>query len=49
MRPTYRGRVLDGPALALSKVEEIGLLIGDGRAGAFALEIAGITPVPSVA
>lgn len=49
MRPTYRGRVLDGPALALSKVEEIGLLIGDGRAGAFALEIAGITPVPSAA
>lgn len=45
MQPTYRGRVLDGPCLALSKVEEIGLLIGDGRAGAFVLEIAGITPV----
>lgn len=45
MQPTYRGRALDGPALALSKVEEIGLLIGDGRAGAFVLEIAGITPV----
>ena len=45
MQPTYCGRVLDGPALALSKVEEIGLLIGDGRAGAFVLEIAGITPV----
>jgi NADH dehydrogenase [ubiquinone] 1 alpha subcomplex assembly factor 1 len=39
MQPTYRGTVLDGPALELSKVEEIGLLIGDGDAGDFGLEI----------
>lgn len=45
MQPTYRGTVLDGPALDLSKVEEIGLLIGDGRAGDFALEIAWIRPM----
>lgn len=42
MRPTYRGTVLEGPALDLSKVEEIGVLIGDGRAGAFSLAIAWI-------
>lgn len=45
MQPTYRGTVLDGPALDLSKVEEIGLLIGDGRAGAFSLDSAAIAPV----
>ena len=42
MQPTYRGTVLEGPALDLSKVEEIGVLIGDGRAGAFSLEVAWI-------
>ena len=39
MQPTYRGTVLEGPALDLSKIEEIGLLIGDRRAGAFSLEV----------
>jgi monofunctional biosynthetic peptidoglycan transglycosylase len=37
--PSHHGRRLEGPALDLSKVEEIGLLIGDGRAGAFALTV----------
>ncbi|MEF3083405.1 CIA30 family protein [Luteimonas sp. SMYT11W] len=45
MQPTYRGTVLDGPTLDLSKVEEIGLLIGDGQAGDFALDVAWIRPV----
>lgn len=40
MRPTFRGKVLDGPSLDLSKVEEVGLLIGDGGAGDFALDVA---------
>lgn len=35
--PTYRGKRLEGPPLDLSKVEEIGLLIGDKREGAFEL------------
>lgn len=45
LRPTCRGTVLDGPALDLSKLEEIGLLIGDGRAGDFALQIASMAPL----
>jgi len=45
MQPTHRGTVLDGPALQLSSVEEVGLLIGDGQAGDFRLEIAWIRPV----
>ncbi|VXC13921.1 conserved hypothetical protein [Luteimonas sp. 9C] len=45
MQPTYRGTVLDGPQLDLSKVEEIGLLIGDGRAGDFALDVEWIRPL----
>lgn len=45
MQPTYRGTVLDGPALDLSKVEEIGLLIGDGDAGEFGLEVDWIRPL----
>ena len=45
MQPTYRGTVLDGPALDLSKVEEIGLLIGDGDAGEFRLDVEWIRPV----
>ncbi|WP_101927281.1 MULTISPECIES: CIA30 family protein [Luteimonas] len=46
MRPTYRGTTLDGPALDLAKVEEIGLLIADGHAGDFALDVAWIRAVP---
>lgn len=45
MQPTYRGTVLDGPTLQLSRVEEVGLLIGDGHTGDFGLEIAWIRPV----
>lgn len=37
--PTYRGTRLDGPPLDLSKVEEIRLLIGDGRGGPFTLAV----------
>lgn len=44
MRPTYRGTVLDGPTLDLAKVEEVGLLIADGRAGPFLLDVARIRP-----
>ncbi len=39
LSPSWRGRMLDGPALDLSNVEEIGILIGDKKAGAFSLEI----------
>lgn len=42
MRPTRRGTVLDGPALDRAKIEEIGLLVGDGQAGDFALDVAWI-------
>lgn len=45
MQPTYRGTTLDGPPLDLSKVEEIGLLIGDGRAGDFVLDVDWIRPL----
>lgn len=37
--PSHHGRQLAGPPLDLSKVEEIGLLLGDGRAGDFALAV----------
>ena len=37
--PTYRGDRLDGPPLDLTKVEEIGLLIGDSREGPFVLVV----------
>ncbi|MDR6990508.1 CIA30 family protein [Luteimonas sp. 3794] len=47
MQPTYRGTVLEGRTLDLSRVEEIGLLIGDGRAGDFALDVAWIRPLAS--
>lgn len=39
LKPTYRGNTLDGPPLDLSKIEEIGLLIGDKRAGKFSLAV----------
>ncbi len=37
--PGWRGRDLDGPPLDLSKVEEIGLVLADGKAGAFKIEV----------
>ena len=37
--PGWRGMQLEGPPLKLSEVEEIGILIGDKKAGAFALEV----------
>ncbi len=39
LMPTFRGEQLKGPPLDLGKVEEIGLLIGDKREGAFALAV----------
>jgi monofunctional biosynthetic peptidoglycan transglycosylase len=39
LKPTYRGNTLDGPPLELSKVEEVGLLIGDKRSGSFSLKV----------
>jgi NADH dehydrogenase [ubiquinone] 1 alpha subcomplex assembly factor 1 len=38
-KPGWRGRKLDGPALDLSKIEEIGLVLADGKAGAFKVEL----------
>jgi monofunctional biosynthetic peptidoglycan transglycosylase len=38
-KPTYRGNALDGPPLDLSKVEEVGLLIGDKRTRSFSLNV----------
>lgn len=47
--PTFRGRVLaDAPALDVSKVRQIGLLIGDRQAGAFSLAFARIRAVSTV-
>ncbi|TAG07330.1 MAG: CIA30 family protein [Verrucomicrobia bacterium] len=39
MKPSHHGNDLSGPALDLTKIEEIGLLIGDKRAGDFSLKI----------
>ncbi len=39
LKPSYRGTKLDGPPLDLSKIEEIGLLIGDKRTGDFSLKV----------
>ena len=38
--PTYRGDTLTGPPLDRAGIEEFGLLLADGRAGPFALEVA---------
>lgn len=38
-KPGWRGRKLEGPALDLSKVEELGLVLADGKAGDFAIEV----------
>lgn len=40
LEPSHHGNKLAGPPLDLSKVEEIGLLIGDSREGEFALTVA---------
>jgi NADH dehydrogenase [ubiquinone] 1 alpha subcomplex assembly factor 1 len=37
--PTHHGNVLSGPPIDLAKVEEIGLLLGDGKAGEFELNV----------
>jgi NADH dehydrogenase [ubiquinone] 1 alpha subcomplex assembly factor 1 len=39
LSPSWRGQKLEGPPLALGSVKEIGILIGDKKAGFFALEI----------
>jgi len=39
LAPRYRGALLAGPALDLSAIEQIGLLIGDQQAGPFALAV----------
>ncbi|MGJ8642834.1 MAG: CIA30 family protein [Luteolibacter sp.] len=38
-KPGWRGRKLDGPSLDLSKVEELGLVLADGKAGDFSIEV----------
>ena len=38
-KPGWRGRKLDGPALDLAKVEELGLVLADGKEGDFAIEV----------
>jgi NADH dehydrogenase [ubiquinone] 1 alpha subcomplex assembly factor 1 len=41
--PTFRGRIVrEAPSLDLSRVTSLGLMISDGQAGPFRLEIAGI-------
>lgn len=39
LAPTFRGRTLAGPPLDQSRIEEFRLLIGDDRAGPFALAV----------
>lgn len=39
LKPTWRGRKLDGPAFNQAKVSEIGILLGDKKSGAFRLEV----------
>lgn len=39
LSPSWRGQKLEGPPLALESVKEIGILIGDKKAGDFALEV----------
>lgn len=39
LTPSWRGVKLDGPALDALAVEEIGILIGDKKAGRFSLEV----------
>ncbi len=37
--PSHHGRMLSGPPLDLTSIRELAFLLGDGRAGAFALEV----------
>lgn len=37
--PRYRGALLPGPALDVSRIEQLGLLVGDRQAGPFALDV----------
>lgn len=37
--PRYRGALLPGPALDVSRIEQLGLLVGDRQAGPFALAV----------
>jgi monofunctional biosynthetic peptidoglycan transglycosylase len=37
--PTHHGRTLEGPPIDLSQIREVGLLIGDKKAGPFRLEV----------
>lgn len=39
MAPGWRGRQLDGPALDLSEITELGILIGDKKPGPFAIKV----------
>ena len=39
LSPRFRGRALSGPPLDVERVEAIGLLLGDKRAGAFELRV----------
>ncbi len=39
MKPTWRGEDLEGPELQLSKVEQLRILLGDGKEGEFLLEV----------
>lgn len=40
--PTYRGQILAGPPLHQAGIREFGIMLADGKAGAFALEVAWI-------
>lgn len=39
LKPSWRGRQLDGPKLNIKDVREIGVLLGDKKAGDFKLEV----------
>ena len=49
--PRFRGRVLDGPALDPGRITGLGLMINDGKDGAFAASLASVgayaTQLPS--
>lgn len=38
-RASFRGRAVDAPALVLSEVKELGILIADKQAGAFRIQV----------
>lgn len=40
--PTHRGQTLAGPPLNQAEIQEFGIMLADGRAGAFALDVAWI-------